>query len=126
MEERYIAAERHPDYESPRRLPEELVGGLAPNARYALNHPTRRGILRELHRDSTVPRTPDELLPLFPGASRSTIAYHGSILEECGGVRITAAPAERGASARSFVSVVAADPEYHRVLVATEQLDTLT
>jgi DNA-binding transcriptional ArsR family regulator len=123
MEQRHIAAGRQPDHESSQPLPEELARSLAPKTRHALNHPMRRSMLRALNRGGATPRTPDELLPLFPGASRATIAYHAAVLRECGGVSMIVASAERGASARSFVSEVVDDLEYHRVLAATEQLD---
>lgn len=121
--EEFSEGERHPDYESPRALPAELAHGLSPTARHALSHPIRRGILRELNRDGATPRTPDELCPLFPGASRATIAYHANVLSDCGSVTVTLASASRGALTRSFISEVAADPEYQRALAATEQLD---
>jgi hypothetical protein len=123
MPQEPAGSEQHPDYESSQPLPEELARTLRPGVRHALNHPTRRGILRELNRDTATPKTADDLWPSFPRASRSTIAYHAHVLNEYGGLSISAEPAERGAVRRSFASEVASDPEYAIALAATEHLD---
>jgi hypothetical protein len=124
MSQGHAESERHQSHELPPALPEELARTLAPATRRALGHPIRRGILRELHRDDSTPRTPSDLLPLFPGASRATITYHANILCDCGSATATATATKRGTITRSFVSDVVGNPEYQAVLAATEQLDT--
>lgn len=123
MPQRPTGNEQHPDYESPQPLPEKLAQALTPGVRRALNHPTRRGILRELHRSGATPRTANDLSRALPGVSRKTLIYHAHVLAEYGGVMVTATPSKQGAAWQLFSSGVASDRQYIAVLTATEHLD---
>lgn len=116
-------SERHPDYEEPQALPEDLAQCLTPSTRHALNHPIRRRILRSLNRARAISQTPDDLLLQCPGVLRKTITYHASVLHACGALRTTTDPGLHGAAKLSFTSEIGADFEYHLALVATEHLD---
>ncbi len=102
------------------KLPEALSTGLEPRVRKALDHRSRRVILRGLHvgKGSAV-RTAEELLP---GCSASHRHFHAGVLCECkliervdGVGDITPEP--------KFRSAVVGDSKVNLVLAATEQWD---
>ena len=77
-----------PGEEAAQRLPDQLAQGLAPKAKHALMHATRRRILRALSEGRAV-RTPKELLRVFPGVGLDVINYHLLVLEDCGSLAVS-------------------------------------
>lgn len=114
---------RDRNYQDPSALPASVAQDLSGPARDALNHRTRRCILRDLNRDDRRFWTVDELLRRFPHVPRATVAYHAGVLCECGSVKSSCEPGPGGRPTRSFSSEVAKSSEYRRVLAATEHLD---
>jgi DNA-binding transcriptional ArsR family regulator len=105
-----------------RKLPAEVALLLAPNLRRALDHQTRRQILRILNRNGG-PQTPNDLTDAIPGASLSLIGYHSLVLEESGCVSVTVAPSHAGGLRRAFVSNVTDDRLVTGALRATRRID---
>lgn len=105
-----------------RKLPEEIAVLLAPHLRRALDHQTRRQILRVLNR-SREPQTSKDLTEAIPGASFSTIGYHTLVLEECGTLSVKVAPSTAGGLRRAYVSNVSDDRLVTSALQATRGID---
>lgn len=105
-----------------RKLPAEVAALLAPHLCRALDHQTRRQILRVLGRSST-PQTPTDLADAIPGSGLSMIGYHALVLEECGCVSVTVAPSLSGSLKRAFVSNVTDNRLVTSALQATRRLD---
>lgn len=107
-----------------RKLPPEVVEGLAPHQQRALDHPIRRQILRVLTRDAK-PQSLVDLCEGIPGTSISTIGYHLLVLEECGFVSVSGVLTGPGDAERHFASNVADNRVVTVALQETEQLDEL-
>jgi DNA-binding transcriptional ArsR family regulator len=105
-----------------RKLPAEVAALLAPHLCRALDHPTRRQILRALNRGAE-PQTPKNLAEAIPGAGLSMIGYHALVLEECGCVSVTVAPSIGGGLNRAYLSNVTDNRLVTSALEATRQLD---
>ena len=105
------------------KLPAEVAVLLAPHLRRALDHQTRRQILRVLDRGAA-PQTPKELAAAIPGTSVTAIGYHTLVLEECGCLSVTVAPSPTGALRRALLSNVSDDRFVASALQATRHLDT--
>lgn len=104
---------------SARKLPDALSVGLEPTVHKALDHPTRRTILRGLHGKDGSPLTAPELLPEQSPPERN---YHTMILCHCQVIeRVEESPAEFGQP--RFRSAVANDHKVDLVLAATEDWD---
>lgn len=94
------------------RLADELAAILEPKLQDALNHPTRREILRVLHA-SEQPCSVTEILGKLSPLKRSEVSYHLTVLRNCGAVT--------GDS--RYRSSVADDPKVRAALRATERED---
>jgi DNA-binding transcriptional ArsR family regulator len=105
-----------------RKLPAEVAVLLAPHLCRALDHQTRRQILRVLNRGSE-PQTPQDLAEAIPGAGISIIGYHTLVLEECGCVTVTVRPSRAGELKRAYVSNVTDNRLVRNALEATRHLD---
>jgi DNA-binding transcriptional ArsR family regulator len=105
-----------------RKLPTEVAVLLAPHLCRALDHQTRRQILRVLIR-SGAPQTPKDLVDAIPGANLSTIGYHTLVLEECACVSVTVASSSASGLKRAYASNVNDDRLVASALQATRQLD---
>lgn len=104
------------------RLADELAVTLEPKLQDALNHPTRRSILRVLHQQKearSVTAILGELRPL----KRGEVVYHLQVLQTCG---VVLAEGTRPAAAGRDVlyrSEPASDASVLGVLRATERQD---
>lgn len=116
-------AERHPDYESVHPLPVSIARSLGPTTREALNHSTRRAILRSLNRSASDFKTAEDLRIALPQVASATLTYHAGVLYHFGAVRMTVTPRPGGTQRHSFASDVVEDVEYHAALAATQALD---
>lgn len=104
---------------SARKLPDALSVGLEPTVHKALDHPTRRTILRGLHGQAEDPQTAVELLP---GQSPPERNYHTMILCHCQVIeRVEESSSELGEP--RFRSVVSGDDRIELVLAATADWD---
>lgn len=109
------------DGASSRKLPDALSIGLEPRVRKALDHPSRRVILRGLHEGKGgAMRTAEELLP---EDSASTRNHHTAVLRDCQVVeQVTGCTADE--SNRPMLrSAVVGDATIELVLEATKQWD---
>lgn len=88
----------------------------------ALDHQTRRQILRVLNRGGE-PQTPKDLADAIPGTGLSMIGYHTLVLEECGCVSVTVAPSLAGGLKRAYLSNVTDNRLVASALEMTRQLD---
>lgn len=104
---------------SARRLPDALSVGLEPTVHKALDHPTRRTLLRGLHTQADHPRT---VLELLPGQSTPERNYHTMILCHCQVIEpVDEAPGEL--EEPRFRSVLAGNDRIELVLAATRDWD---
>jgi DNA-binding transcriptional ArsR family regulator len=110
--------------EGERKLPADVTKTLGPHLCRALDHPTRRRILRILERGPK-PQTLTELSDVIPTANISSISYHALVLEECGCVTVTAAFPRHTNAERCYVSNIRDDRRVTEALQATRHLDAL-
>ena len=94
------------------RLDDELAAILEPKLQDALNHPTRREILRVLHA-SEQPCSVAGVLSKLPPFKRGEVSYHLQVLQRCGAV-VGDSP---------YRSAVADDSKVRAALRATERDD---
>jgi DNA-binding transcriptional ArsR family regulator len=107
-----------------RELPPEVISTLAPNQCRALDHSTRRQILRALTHDADR-LTLVDLSEAIPDASISTIGYHLLILEESGMVSVSRVLTAPGGTERGFASTIADNQTVAAALGAMLALDIL-
>jgi DNA-binding transcriptional ArsR family regulator len=112
----------HAVREDRQKLPADVARTLAPGLRRALDHPTRRRILRSLNVNGGA-QTLESLSDVAPNSSVSTIRYHALVLEECGGVSVSVALFRSGGSGPHYASNVADNRMVMEALRATRQLD---
>lgn len=105
-----------------RGLPDDVALLLAPQLRRALDHPTRRRILRALNRAGDA-QTISDLAEAIPGAWVSTIGYHTLVLEECGCVSVAVGLSVSGTPGRTYASNIADNREVIGALQVTRHLD---
>jgi DNA-binding transcriptional ArsR family regulator len=109
--------------EQGRKLPAEVAVLLAPHLHRALDHQTRRQIIRVLNNNSGEALTPRDLADAIPGAGLSMIGYHTLVLEECGCVSVAVTPSLAGGLKRAYLSNVTDNRLVTSALEATRQLD---
>jgi DNA-binding transcriptional ArsR family regulator len=107
-----------------RKLPADVAQLLAPHLHRALDHPTRRQILRALNRHGKA-QTLADLAVAIPGAIVSTVGYHALVLEECGCISVTVVPSPPDGLKRAYSSNVIDDRVVSGALRATRRLDDL-
>jgi DNA-binding transcriptional ArsR family regulator len=93
--------------------PAELIG--------ALNHRSRRDILRHLHA-SKEPLSPSEMAKLFR-EPLSTVGYHANVLVERGGIVLVKTEPVRGAVEHFYASKVADNQAVKALLEVTRKSD---
>lgn len=104
------------------RLADELAAILGPKLQDALNHPTRRDVLRVLHagdRPSSLTAILAQLAPLKCGE----VGYHVKVLRDSGAVLADGTRPDFGGRDALYRSVLADDPQACAVLRATERED---
>lgn len=104
------------------RLAEELAAILEPQLQDALNHPTRREILRIL-RVGEQPCSFTEILSMLPPLKRREVGYHLEVLQRCGAVIQDRTRPSPGGREPLYRSAVADDPQVRAALRATERED---
>lgn len=103
------------------RLGDELAAILEPKLQVALDHPTRREILRVLHAEGACGLA--EILHRLYPSIRSGVSYHVHVLREARSVVVDGSrPALRGRD-EIFRSAVSDDPEVLAVLAVTKRSD---
>jgi hypothetical protein len=104
------------------RLATEMLAILDPGFQDALNHPTRREILRTLHEESrsrSVTEIHGELAPL----RRSEVAYHAQVLRDSECLGVVGSRPTPGGQEHVLASLVAESDQVLLVLRATRHLD---
>jgi len=104
-----------------RLLARDLIAALDPRLRDALNHPTRREILRLLHAGGA--RSVGELAADLSPLSRGEIAYHAQVLESSECVAADGSRPGPGGEERLLRSAVADSEQAQLVLRATRRPD---
>lgn len=104
------------------RLAADLVATLEPQLQDALNHPTRRDILRVLQRAKEASSITD-IVTALPQLSRGEISYHAQVLEDSGCVEVDGHRRCPGGQERLLRSAVADSGQALLVLGATERSD---
>jgi DNA-binding transcriptional ArsR family regulator len=104
------------------RLAADLVATLEPQLQDALNHPTRRDILRVLQGSSEASSITD-LVTALPQLGRGEISYHAQVLEDSGCVETDGTRRCPGGEERLLRSAVTDSGQALLVLGATERSD---
>jgi len=104
------------------RLADELAAILEPKLQDALNHPTRREILRVLH-VSERPTSVAGILSRLPPLKHSKVSYHLQVLRSCGAVIDDGTRPAPGGRDTLYRSAVADEPKVRAALRATERED---
>ncbi len=104
------------------RLVDELAAILEPKLQDALNHPTRREILRVLHA-SEQPGSVTGILGKLPPLKRGEVTYHLQVLQNCGAVVSEGTRPGPGGRDALYRSEVADEPKVRAALRATERED---
>lgn len=104
------------------RLGDELAAALEPELQDALNHPTRREILRVLNRNGQ-PCSVTGILGKLPPLKRGEVRYHLQVLLDSGAVSTDRTRPAPGGRDILYRSALADDPAVRAVLGATERED---
>jgi DNA-binding transcriptional ArsR family regulator len=104
------------------RLADELAVTLEPTLQDALNHPTRRSILRVLHQQESSCSVTAIVGKLAP-VRRSEIVYHLQVLQDCGAVFVDGTRPAPGGRDSVYLSSLADDGKVQGALRATERQD---
>jgi hypothetical protein len=104
------------------RLAAEMLAVLEPELQDALNHPTRREILRALH-DESRSRSVTEMLDDLAPLRRGEVAYHALVLRDSECVGVVGNRTASGAQEQVLASLVAGSDEVQLVLRVTRHLD---
>jgi DNA-binding transcriptional ArsR family regulator len=107
------------------RLASELLAALEPKLQGALNHPTRREILRVLHVGGgrSISELSAELSAELSPLSRGEVSYHVQVLEDSESVAVDGARPAPGGQERLLCSTVAGSDQAQLVLRATLRSD---
>jgi DNA-binding transcriptional ArsR family regulator len=100
----------------------ELVASLEPRLQNALNHPTRREILRVLHGGG--PRSISEIVAELSPLSRGEVSYHSQVLEDSECIAADGSQADPGEQERLLRSTLAGSEQAQLVLRAARRLDS--
>jgi DNA-binding transcriptional ArsR family regulator len=103
------------------RLTDKLAVTLEPKLQDALNHPTRRDILRVLRQKESCSGT--AILGELPPLKRGEVVYHLQVLQECGAIFVDGAHPATGGRDRLYQSGLVDDAKVRGVLRATERQD---
>jgi hypothetical protein len=104
------------------RLGADLLATLEPGLQDALNHPTRRDILRVIHEDGrpcSVSAIVADLAPL----KRGEVAYHAQVLKDSECVVVAGSRPAPGGPEQTLASFVAASEQVLAVLRSTRHAD---
>lgn len=105
------------------RLADELAVTLEPKLQDALNHPTRRDILRVLHKQKESCSV-TAILDALPPLKRGEASYHLQVLQDCGAVVADGTRPGPGGREVLYRSELASDATVPEVLRATERQDS--
>lgn len=104
------------------RLGAEVLAGLEMGLQDALNHPTRRDILRVLHEESRA-RSVTEIVGGLAPLRRSEVAYHAQVLKDSECVAVDGFRVAPGGREQVLASLVAASDQVQLILRATRHTD---
>jgi DNA-binding transcriptional ArsR family regulator len=104
------------------RLATDLAATLEPRFQDALNHPTRREILRVLQA-SRAPRGIEQIHRALPPLTRRELAYHVQVLRDSDCIAIEESWPPSAGSERLFRAEIGASSQALLVLRATENSD---
>lgn len=103
------------------RLGADVLAGLEIGLQDALNHPTRRDILRALHDRRS--RSMTEILGDLAPLRRSEVAYHAQVLRDSECVAVDGFRPAPGGREQILASLVAASDQVQLILRATRHSD---
>jgi DNA-binding transcriptional ArsR family regulator len=104
------------------RLTDELAVTLEPKLQDALNHPTRRDVLRVLQQQKEACSV-TAILGKLPPLKRGEVVYHLQVLQECGAVLADGTRPAPGGGDRLYRSSLTDDAKVRGALRATERED---
>jgi DNA-binding transcriptional ArsR family regulator len=104
------------------RLGADLLATLEPGFQDALNHPTRRDILRAIHDDGR-PCAVGEIVADLDPLKRGEVAYHARVLKDAECIEAVGARPAPGGEEPVLASLVAASEEVLAVLRSTRYSD---
>jgi len=104
------------------RLGADLLATLEPGFQDALNHPTRRGILRVLHEDGR-PCSVSEIVADLDPLKRGEVAYHAQVLKDAECVGVVGGRPAPGGEEPILASLLTANEEVLAVLRSTRHSD---
>lgn len=103
-------------------LASDLVATLHPRLKDALNHPTRRDVLRALRGKRQV-RSVGEIAAGLPPLKRAEVGYHATVLDDLECIEERGTRPGLVGRERVFGSCLVDDPQAQLVLEATERAD---
>jgi hypothetical protein len=104
------------------RLGDDVLATLEAGLQDALNHPTRREILRVLHEDRRS-RSVTEIVTGLAPLRRSEVAYHAQVLKDSECVAVEGSRPAPGGQEQVLASLVAASNQVQLILRATRHHD---
>jgi hypothetical protein len=104
------------------RLGADVLATLEPGLQDALNHPTRRDILRAIHEDGR-PCSVSEIVADLDPLKRSEVAYHAQVLTDAECVGVVGGRPAPGGEEPILGLLVAANEEVLAVLRSTRHSD---
>lgn len=104
------------------RLGADLLATLEPGFQDALNHPTRRDILRAIHEDGR-PCSVGEIVADLDPLKRGEVAYHAQVLKDAECIEAVGSRSAPGGEEQVLASLVAGDEGVLAVLRSTRHSD---
>jgi hypothetical protein len=103
------------------RLAADLLASLEIGLQDALNHPTRRDILRVLHEERS--RSVTEILGDLAPLRRSEVAYHAQVLTDSECVGVEGSRPVPGGREQVLASLISGSDQVQLILRATRHID---
>jgi len=104
------------------RLDDDVLASLEIALQDALNHPTRRDILRALHEEQCS-RSVTEIVGDLAPLKRSEVAYHAQVLKDSECVGVEGSRPAPGGREQILASLVTASAQVQLILRATRHTD---
>lgn len=104
------------------RLGDDVLATLEPGLQDALNHPTRRDILRVLHEERRA-RSVSEIVGDLAPLRRGEVAYHAQVLKDSECVAVDGSRPTTVGREQVLASLVASSDQVQLILRATQRTD---